>query len=138
MTTIQIINYGAVEFYTEGNVLKYRDVGSRKWNAIWIGDAEDPLMDISDLVEGYLIPILGCDDSWMEIDDYTTDRINTAGTFITDEAKMRDFLKCSKDEFLFSYSYLTEEEYNATYEAVMNLIGQAVGWDITIAEEFEL
>ncbi len=30
--------------------------------------------------------------------------------FIEDKEKMRDFLKIGKDEFLRSYSYLTEEE----------------------------
>ena len=34
--------------------------------------------------------------------------------FINDEEKMRDFLTLSKYEFLRSYSYLTEEEYDNT------------------------
>ena len=33
------------------------------------------------------------------------------GTFLTDVDKAYDFLKLSKEEFLESYSYLTEEEY---------------------------
>ncbi len=32
--------------------------------------------------------------------------------FLDDEAKMRDFYKLSKDEFLASYSYLTEQEWD--------------------------
>ena len=36
--------------------------------------------------------------------------------FVGDEAKMRDFKKLSKEEFLKSYSYLTEEEYDNTAE----------------------
>lgn len=35
-------------------------------------------------------------------------------SFIDDKEKMRDFKKLTKEEFLFSYSYLTEEEYDAT------------------------
>ena len=31
--------------------------------------------------------------------------------FIDDEEKMIDFRKLSKDEFLLTYSYITEEEY---------------------------
>lgn len=34
--------------------------------------------------------------------------------FIDDKAKMYDFTKMEKDDFLASYSYLTEEEYDAT------------------------
>ena len=35
-------------------------------------------------------------------------------TFIEDIEKMRDFLRLNKCEFLKSYSYLLEEEYDAT------------------------
>lgn len=38
--------------------------------------------------------------------------------FLDDEEKMRDFHVLSKEEFLLSYSYLTEEEYHATLRAV--------------------
>ena len=34
--------------------------------------------------------------------------------FCDDEEKMKDFQELSKDEFLASYSYLVEEEYNLT------------------------
>jgi hypothetical protein len=34
--------------------------------------------------------------------------------FIDDEEKMKDFNELSKEEFLSSYSYITEEEYNLT------------------------
>lgn len=34
--------------------------------------------------------------------------------FIGDEEKMRDFVSLTKEEFLSSYSYLTEEEYDNT------------------------
>jgi hypothetical protein len=38
--------------------------------------------------------------------------------FTTDWEKMRDFFKLTKEEFLMSYSYLTEEEYEATKKIV--------------------
>jgi hypothetical protein len=34
--------------------------------------------------------------------------------FIDDEEKMKDFNELSKEEFLSSYGYITEEEYNLT------------------------
>lgn len=37
--------------------------------------------------------------------------------FLDDAEKMRDFYDLSKEEFLASYSYLTEEEYGATVAA---------------------
>ena len=44
-------------------------------------------------------------------------------TFLSDEEKMRDFYELTKEEFLASYSYLTEEEYDATREAVKEVRG---------------
>lgn len=38
----------------------------------------------------------------------------TEKMFITDIAKMADFKQMSKKDFLTSYSYLTEDEYDAT------------------------
>lgn len=38
--------------------------------------------------------------------------------FIDDDEKMRDFFLLTKDEFLEFYSYLTEEDYNATKDLV--------------------
>ena len=35
-------------------------------------------------------------------------------SFITDKDKMRDFKMLTKQEFLKSYSYLTESEYDLT------------------------
>lgn len=37
-------------------------------------------------------------------------------SFIDDKEKINDMLKLSKEEFLESYSYITNEEYNRTYE----------------------
>lgn len=38
--------------------------------------------------------------------------------FTDDDEKMQDFYSLTKDEFLASYSYLTEEEYDATEREV--------------------
>lgn len=38
--------------------------------------------------------------------------------FVNDAEKMRDFHRLTKEEFLQSYSYLTEEEYDNTLELV--------------------
>ena len=41
-------------------------------------------------------------------------------SFIDDKEKMRDFYILSKQEFLQSYSYLTELEYDLTVEELDN------------------
>ena len=38
--------------------------------------------------------------------------------FTDDKEKMNDFFNLTKEEFLASYSYLTEEEYELTMEAI--------------------
>ena len=47
-------------------------------------------------------------------------------SFIDDEEKMKDFPKLSKEEFLSSYSYLSEEEYDATVKDYNELNQSAV------------
>ena len=42
--------------------------------------------------------------------------MNNLTHFADDEEKMVDFRILTKEEFLFSYSYLTEEEYDMTVE----------------------
>lgn len=42
------------------------------------------------------------------------------GDFADDEEKMKDFHKLSKEEFLASYSYLTDAEYEATKKKVLS------------------
>ena len=46
--------------------------------------------------------------------------------FTTDIEKMRDFFEISKEEFLFSYSYLKEEEYNLTAEKIRDMTTEEV------------
>ena len=43
--------------------------------------------------------------------------------FMTDKEKMVDFFILSKEEFLASYSYLTDEEYEATVKEVIKASG---------------
>ena len=48
---------------------------------------------------------------------------NIAGYDFTDDMnKMHDFMLLSKDEFLSSYSYLNEDDYCATYNAIMEML----------------
>lgn len=42
-------------------------------------------------------------------------------SFITDKEKMYDFFELEKDEFLGSYSYLDEKDYDLTALALSNL-----------------
>ena len=47
-------------------------------------------------------------------------RIRKHLSFSNDKEKMIDFLELTKDEFLQSYSYLTEKEYEETKKDVLN------------------
>lgn len=42
--------------------------------------------------------------------------------FTSDKDKMRDFILLSKTDFLASYSYITEKEYNLTAKKVLRII----------------
>lgn len=44
--------------------------------------------------------------------------------FTDDEDKMADFIRLSKEEFLESYSYLTENEYEATIKDVAKIFSE--------------
>ena len=60
------------------------------------------------------------------------------GNFINDKEKMRDFKKLSKKEFLSSYSYLTEQEYdNTAREMLKKLYEQLEQIDDELALEYE-
>lgn len=48
----------------------------------------------------------------------TCDLIETGNEFTNDWEKMYDFFLLRKEDFLETYSYLTEEDYNATMEIV--------------------
>ena len=58
----------------------------------------------------------------MEVEyDNAIDEINRELSFIDDKAKMYDFTKLSKYEFLKSYSYINEREYDATQYVYENM-----------------
>ena len=44
------------------------------------------------------------------------------GNFIDDEEKIRDFLYCDKEDFLDSYSYVSDYEWKETYNKIRQLI----------------
>ena len=46
----------------------------------------------------------------------------TGYDFTDDMNKMHDFMLLSKDEFLSSYQYLNEDDYYATYNAIMKML----------------
>ena len=58
----------------------------------------------------------------------------TGRDFIDDECKMVDFLALNKDEFLNSYSYLTSDDWNATYAKVLEILAEQ-GFSMTFEEE---
>lgn len=51
--------------------------------------------------------------------------------FIDDKEKMNDFKNLSKNEFLKSYSYLTEEEYDNTKTIYNSLLDKVKSYDET-------
>lgn len=44
-------------------------------------------------------------------------------SFINDQEKMIDFFTITKEEFIESYSYITDDEYEATKQDVLNRSG---------------
>lgn len=56
--------------------------------------------------------------------NYSRDKIE-AHSFADDVEKMRDFALLPKEEFLRSYSYLTEEEYDLTAADVLQRVGNS-------------
>lgn len=55
-------------------------------------------------------------------EDQLTGDVTVSGiSFIDDADKLRDFFKLTKDEFLASYSYLSEEDYETTREQIIGI-----------------
>jgi hypothetical protein len=45
------------------------------------------------------------------------------GLHFADELhKISDMLRCSEDSFLYSYSYLTEEDYKSTHDYIIEVM----------------
>ena len=73
--------------------------------------------------------VFGCDNEADHYIDFLPNGVHfeedfTFGNFIDDKEKMLDFKTLSKAEFLASYSYLTEEEYDNTAEIYERNIGR--------------
>ena len=60
------------------------------------------------------------------IEGYKKKNVTTYTDFITDLDKMRDFFEISKEEFLESYNYLEEVEYDLTVEKVKNMTAEEI------------
>lgn len=77
------------------------------------------IFKLSDIVAKYTNMLADIAKKTMESRD-ETQTTNTAKCtdFCDDAEKMRDFAILTKDEFLMSYSYLTEEEYDLTARKV--------------------
>tara|TARA_R100000697_G_scaffold63519_1_gene76414 strand:- start:369 stop:779 length:411 start_codon:yes stop_codon:yes gene_type:complete len=102
--------------YLEGNIIKYvtrykdkgglEDLKKAKWYlARLIQEAEKPDFELSTLEEVI---------AEEEISKFINDTKIQYKSFTTDKEKMRDFEILTKEEFLNSYSYITEAEYDLT------------------------
>ena len=102
--------------YLEGNIIKYVtrykdkgglvDLKKAEWYlARLIQEAEKPDFELSTLEEVI---------AEEEISKFINDTTIEYKSFTTDKEKMRDFEILTKEEFLNSYSYLTEAEYDLT------------------------
>ena len=73
-------------------------------------------VDQSDILETFLCSLLGVTaDKLYEMLEDRVQRV-ACKSFIGDAEKMRDFFFLSKADFLRSYSYVDEDEYDATTE----------------------
>ena len=102
--------------YLEGNIIKYvtrykdkgglEDLKKAEWYlARLIQEAEKPDFELSTLEEVI---------AEEEISKFINDTTIEYKSFTTDKEKMRDFEILTKEEFLNSYSYITEAEYDLT------------------------
>ena len=108
--------------YLEGNIIKYvtrykdkgglEDLKKAEWYlARLIQEAEKPDFELSTLEEVI---------AEEEISKFINDTTIEYKSFTTDKEKMRDFEILTKEEFLNSYSYITEAEYDLTVKEVNN------------------
>lgn len=68
----------------------------------------------NDIIKNYQISTVSVDEITKDFEEKNVFVPVFEGSFINDEEKMQDFDELSKEEFLSSYSYLTEAEYEAT------------------------
>ncbi len=115
---------------SENPFMALRDMGEKPIDSFTVATIEQsdkPFMSVDFNLDNDTVQILN-NDNWKsyKISTVTIDEIRNdfeeksisapvfEGSFINDEEKMRDFNELSKEEFLSSYSYLTEAEYEAT------------------------
>jgi hypothetical protein len=106
------------------SIIEYRPETLEQFCGMLIfGHDEDAPVVVADWIREY-----GKD--WQAFKNYTCQDVNNALIkyfeeidFVDDTEKMRDFRELSKDEFLQSYSYFTEDEYTATLEASRGKLG---------------
>lgn len=107
----------------------YPDIGSTKEIEILV----DTSRDINEQINNYI------DKHLKFITEYEILNIkNTLQTFIDDKEKMKDFKNLSKNEFLKSYSYLDEIEYDNTKKLYDSLLGKIKNYDETKIKQEEL
>ena len=89
----------------------------------------------NDLPEEAELPNMPKDEIWNALKErYGCNAVSfSVPIFLDDEEKMADFLMLTKKEFLYSYSYLSEAEYDATLEAVADnpsgYLVSCIEWD---------
>lgn len=107
----------------------YPDIGSPKEIEILV----DTSKDINEQIDNYI------DKHENFITEYEILNIkNTLQTFIDDKEKMKDFKNLSKNEFLKSYSYLNEIEYDNTKKLYNSLLDKIKIYDETKIKQEEL
>lgn len=115
---------------SESPFIALRDMGEKPidgFTAATIEQSDKPFMSVdfdldndtvqimnNDIIKNYQISTVSIDEITKDFEEKPISSPVFEGSFINDEEKMRDFNELSKEEFLTSYSYLTEAEYEAT------------------------
>lgn len=115
---------------SEKPFMALRDMGEKPidgFTAATIEQSDKPFMSVdfdldndtvqimnNDIIKNYQISTVSIDEITKDFEEKPISAPVFDGSFINDEEKMRDFDELSKEEFLSSYSYLTEAEYEAT------------------------
>ena len=115
---------------SEKPFMALRDMGEKPidgFTAATIEQSDKPFMSVdfdldndtvqimnNDIIKNYQISTVSIDEITKDFEEKPISAPVFDSSFINDEEKMRDFDELSKEEFLSSYSYLTEAEYEAT------------------------
>ena len=107
-------------YYKSDNSYGIEEYEGAGWYLVQLSDnVWVEIFKLSDIIAKYTGMLADIAKKTMEFGN-ETQMINTAkySDFCDDAEKMRDFAILTKDEFLMSYSYLTEEEYDLTARKV--------------------